>query len=446
MLMSAGLPLPRQVFGHGWVHFKGQRMSKSLGTVVDPLEAADRLGPDPLRLYLVKEIPYGGDGDFSWERFEERYNVDLANNLGNLVSRVTTMVEQVPRGCAWPPVAGRIRTACARWLSRRCRRIARRWIGSRCTRPRPPSSRWSIATNEFIATSEPWTLAKDPATRGRADAVLFDVAETVRIAAVLLLPVMPAAAAEILRRVGEPAAAGDAAPRPRRGVEGESRANCRERARRSGRASNRGRPADSGPSGEKSVSDQTSHPRRRRPHPSPQADGTSAPASAADAATAGKPAAPGVIDIDEFMKIELRVAKVLAAERVPKSKKLMKLRVDAGTEERTIVAGIAEAYEPETLVGRTIVIVANLKPAKLMGIESNGMVLAASPEGGKPDARRARHWRRAGHAGPVSATDDGRRVADAGSVVMIDSHCHLADEVFEADLDEVDRAREGRRA
>jgi len=136
------------------------------------------------------------------------------------------------------------------------------------------------------------------------------------------------------------------------------------------------------------VSDQNAAP--PPPAPSPQADGTSAPVapnaptSAADAATVGKPVGPTLIDINAFMSVELRVAKVLAAERVPKSKKLMKLRVDAGTEERTIVAGIAEAYEPEPLVGRLIVIVANLKPAKLMGIESNGMVLAASTEAGAP--------------------------------------------------------------
>jgi methionyl-tRNA synthetase len=242
------------------------------------------------------------------------------------------------------------------------------------------------AANEFIASNEPWVLARDAAKADRLGEVLFEVAEAVRVAAVLLLPVMPRSAAEILRRVGE--------RKPREEIrlidavwrnDGERvilmgdplwpRAEIDKRAPGvpSGRVERKQR--------SNSV-DET----EKKPVPVPiQAPPPPAPAPMGPitqeqpAATAGDQ-----ISIDDFMKVDLRVAKVLAAEKVANSRKLVKLTIDAGVEHRTLVAGIAEAYEAEALVGRTIVMVFNLKPAKLMGIESNGMVLAASPEGGRP--------------------------------------------------------------
>lgn len=388
MLMSAGLALPRQVFGHGFVTFKGQKMSKTLGTVVNPIDVVGRFGPDPLRLYLVKEVPYGGDGDFSFDRFEERYNVDLANNLGNLVNRLAAMTDRYRQGVL-PPSPGE---------SGRLADVA----SSVVARYRAAMDAFALhegaaaafglvdAANEYIAETEPWTLAKQGA-QDRLTRVLSDVVEAVRTAALLLLPVMPRSSAEILRRMGETRDVGElrldadatwSGPRERRVQKAEPLWPRLEANKESVMSD---QPAGQTPAPVPAAPASETPAQPAAPAAAPAAPASAAPVPAPAAPTTAPAAAAGdKIPIDDFVKVDLRVAKILAAEKVKGSRKLIKMQVDVGTEQRTLVAGIAEAYEPEALVGRSVVIVANLKPAKLMGIESNGMVLAASPEGGLP--------------------------------------------------------------
>jgi methionyl-tRNA synthetase len=407
MLMAAGLPVPRQVFGHGFMTIGGQRMSKTLGTIIDPIVAAERIGagsPDPLRLYLVKEIPFGGDGDFSFERLEERYNADLANNLGNLVSRVTAMAGRYRQGVLRPAEGPGSNDQLAR-LGEQAINDYRKAMDAFALHDGVAAAfRLIDGTNEFIAATTPWSMAKDPAEADRLTQVLFDAAEAIRLAAVMLEPIMPASSHEILRRVGVPASvigsAGARSDALQLDRDGRWRNDGERRLLQEGALWPRaergvGAPAKPdrgagapGVNKEKSVSDHPLPPDGPAPGALPAM--TDAPLTGATGAVA--PRAPAATDavadrisIEDFMKVELRTAKVLAAERVEKSKKLLKLQVDVGSEHRTLVAGIAEAYEPEALVGKTVVVVFNLKPAKLMGIESNGMVLAASPDGGKPE-------------------------------------------------------------
>ena len=362
MLMSAQVALPAKVFGHGWVYFKGERMSKTMGNIVDPLEAADRFGPDPLRLYLAKEIPYGGDGDFTWERFEEKYNADLANNLGNLVNRVASMTERYQQGRLAPATGGPLAKVAAEQVAA----YKTAMDGLALHDGAAAAFRLVSAANEYIAETQPWALAKDPTRAARLNEVLADSAEAVRIAAVLLSPIMPAASAEIARRMG------DARPPNQWRLDADTtwRTSVERQILNAGALW----PRIEADKGVVTVSDEA---------PKAEAPAPVAPAPAAPALTQLAPEAPSFITIDDFTKVQLKVAKILEAERVPKSKKLVKLKVDAGEPApRQILAGIAEAYEPEALVGRTIVIVANLAPRLMMGLESNGMVLAASPEAG----------------------------------------------------------------
>ena len=399
MLMSAGLPLPRRVFGHGWVHWKGQKMSKSIGTVVDPLEAADRLGPDPLRLYLTKEIHYGGDGDFTWDRFEDRYNIDLANNFGNLVSRLASMAHRYRGGrlvsSTGPPgrLVDRATTIVAEY----------RAAMDRFAIHEGASLAFSLidATNEFIADVEPWAVAKDPSRSDELDRQLFDISEAIRLAALLLLPVMPRSCAEVLRRIGETRDTGSLSLEE----DGIWKTTGERMITKGGplwprleaqKKSVQTKPAVKGEKKEEET--MTEQPRTKEESDSPAVPATTRPVGLSSAAAGATPTPGGdtpkigptpdrtpKISIDDFFKIELRVGRVLSAEAVQKSRKLIKIQLDTGDGERQVLAGLLGVYAPEDLIGQTVVFVANLKPAKLAGLESNGMILAASsPDTDKP--------------------------------------------------------------
>jgi methionyl-tRNA synthetase len=375
-LMSAGLPPPRQIIAHGWWLMGGAKMSKSLGNVARYQDYAQGFGVDALRYFVMREMVLGSDANFSDDAILTRFNADLANDLGNVVSRATTMIHRYCDGIVPAPTPGLAGTEeVDRMLVTSMDAIISGVVTSfgHFEISLALKRTWELiaALNGYIVGREPWSLAKQPEQRALLETTLYHSADALRVTAALIDPVMPDAASRIRRMLG---------------VEQEPWSGLKAGTLRPGTKLGAIEPLF--PRIEKTVEElramtgsEPTTPAAPEAQPAPAA----APAATAQPAPAVPAAADERIAIDDFMKVQLRVAKVLEAEAVPKSKKLIKMKVNAGEPEpRTIVAGIAEAYQPEQLVGRTIVIVANLKPAKLMGIESNGMVLAASPEGGLP--------------------------------------------------------------
>lgn len=358
ILMALGLELPKTIFAHGWWTVDGEKMSKSRGNVVDPNVMIDRFGTDAFRYFLLREVPFGHDGDFSEPGMVGRINSELADDLGNLLSRSLTMIERfaggvVPHAKPTPDLARQAREVVSRVFAH----LDRVEFGKAL------EAAWELvqSTNQYIDKTAPWKLAKQPDAKTHLDEVLFHLAATLKTLGLILVPFMPTKGDEILKQIGVALKPSDCLPDAALDwddLPGHTIA----------KGSTLFPKIDQPIRGAKPVTDSST------PAPAPT---TPAAQPAAAAPSTAMSTAPPQITIDEFMKIQLKTAKVLTAERVPRSEKLIKLQVDLGSEQRQIVAGIGKKYEPEQLVGRTIVIVANLKPAKLMGIESQGMVLAA---------------------------------------------------------------------
>lgn len=349
ILMALDLEIPKKVYGHGWLIMEGDKMSKSKGNVIDPVALIEEFGPDAIRYFLLREITLGVDGNFSREALINRINADLANDLGNLLHRTLNMIGRFNGGVI--KAAGDVEEL-DKELAQLVQNTVIQYEKFMDVMDINAAIKvvWALIsrTNKYIDETAPWALAKDENKKPRLDTVLYSLAETLRIVAILITPFMPVTGPKIWAQLG---------------LTSDFEAISLDDAKGWGKL----------PAGVVVAKPEPIFPRIEE----------KAVEIAAEVKTTDKKEELPVdsipeVTIDEFAKMDLRVVTVLAAEKVEKADKLLKLTVDLGTEQRTIVSGIAKHYTPEELVGKNVVMIINLKAAKIRGIESRGMVLAAS--------------------------------------------------------------------
>jgi methionyl-tRNA synthetase len=370
-LMAADLPLPQQIWAHGWLLFDSEKMSKSRGNVVRPRPIVGVMGIEPLRYYLLREIVFGQDGSFSYDALVTRYNSDLANGLGNLASRTLTMVERYFGGEI--PKPGPSGGGAAEFASEALTNITK--LYDRFSFSLALEAIWEqvAAIDKFLTVEKPWALAEKPEGRERLGTVLYSAAESLRLIAALAHPVLPEATQKIWKQLG--------LTEPLAGVQIDLLAWGQLKP-----GTKIGKPEGIFPRVEKSetiarIEAMEQEQNKAAEAPSAASASTS---TGSGAAAAQAPAAGAKIGIEDFAKVEMRVGLVKTADRIAGADKLLQLQVDIGDEVRQIVAGLALAYKPDQLVGRKVVVVTNLQPRKLRGVESNGMIVAASLPDGAP--------------------------------------------------------------
>ena len=354
MLMAMGFPMPKEVYGHGWLVVNGDKMSKSKGNVVDPREPIKEFGADAVRYFLLKEINLGSDGNYSRDALIQRFNSDLANDLGNLQYRTVSMIEKYHGGVVHKTVVdnevdAKFRSLAAETLTNYKAAMDKYAINDAL------KVVWNYigAANKYIDETTPWILAKDPAQGQRLEAVMYNLADAVRNIAILISPVMPFSAPKLFEQLGL------AVPEQML-LSDVAWGNL--------------------PDGTKVQKGQPVFPRieveKKEAAPAPKKEAKKDDKKVEGVATLAQ------VTLDDFAKLDLRVATIEAAEKVANADKLMKLTVKVGEESRTIVSGIAKFYTAEQLVGKNVIVIANLKPHKFKGIESKGMLLAASDNEG----------------------------------------------------------------